>query len=209
MQVDEHPDLRPQHLGHDRLEQEVHRPDLVAPEHCHVGAFVGGQEDDRRVPRAVALPDQVGDLEAVHARHLDVHQDQREVVVEQPAQRLDAGARPDEVLAQLARASPRGRRGCSGVSSTSRILTLGSEAKFRSMSSRLHGALWQVHSARSTPFERVAMTRPPSRRPFVLRDGDRHATASERRAGLPSRPPCRANASSPSVIHELPVPREE
>ena len=102
MELHEHSDLGPKHLGHDRLEQKVHRPDGVAPEHVRVGALVGGQEDDRSVPRAVALPDQVGELEAVHAGHLDVHQDQREVVAQQPAQRLDAGAGPDEVLTQLA-----------------------------------------------------------------------------------------------------------
>ncbi len=67
-----------------------------------IGALVSGQEDDRRVPRAVALPDQVGELEAVHAGHLDVHKDQAEVVAQQPAQRLDAGAGPDQVLTQVA-----------------------------------------------------------------------------------------------------------
>ena len=112
VQVDEDPDLRAEHLGHDRLEQEVDRPDRVAPEHLHVGALVGGQEDDRGVSRAVALADQVGDLEAVHARHLDVHQDQRR------SRRRGAGAaprrpsRPGRGSGPGPRGSPPGRGGC-------------------------------------------------------------------------------------------------
>ena len=61
----------------------------------------GRQEDDRDVARAVALANQVRDLEPVHARHLDVHQDEREVVGQQPPQGLNARAGTNEVLAQL------------------------------------------------------------------------------------------------------------
>ena len=50
---------------------------------------------------ALALADERGGLEAVHAGHVDVEQDDGELVVEQCAQRLAAGVGADDVLAQL------------------------------------------------------------------------------------------------------------
>ena len=49
-ELDEHRHLGPQHPGDDRLEQEVHRAQLVAGQHLLLVAGVGGQEDDGRVP---------------------------------------------------------------------------------------------------------------------------------------------------------------
>ena len=59
-----------------------------------------GQEDDRDVPRALELLDQLGGLEAVHARHLNVEQDHGVLVVEQAPQRLFARLDADELLAE-------------------------------------------------------------------------------------------------------------
>ena len=49
------------------------------------------------MPRPLPLLDQLRGLEAVHARHLDVEQDRRELLVEQPPQRLLARRGADEV----------------------------------------------------------------------------------------------------------------
>ena len=66
---------------------------------CRSVALERRQEDDRRVPRAVALADQRGRLEPVHARHLDVHQDHGEVGVQDAHQGLLAGAGRHQVQA--------------------------------------------------------------------------------------------------------------
>ena len=78
--------------GHDRLEQEVDRADRIALEDLHVGRSCAVRKMIGIVPRALAPADQVGGLEPVHARHLDVHQDDGEVVVEHPPQRLEPRA---------------------------------------------------------------------------------------------------------------------
>jgi hypothetical protein len=48
------------------------------------------------------LVDQGGGFETVHARHADVEQHQREVVLHQARERFDAGAHADQILAELA-----------------------------------------------------------------------------------------------------------
>src|SRR6185437_9142976 len=99
VQVDQHRDLAAQDLGLERLEDVVDRPDLVAAEDMLAVLRDRGQEHDRDVPRALTLLDQLGRLEAVESRHLDVEQDHREVVaVEQEPQRLLARACPDELV---------------------------------------------------------------------------------------------------------------
>ena len=52
------------------------------------------------MPRALELLDQLGGLEAVHARHLHVEQDHGVLVVEQASQRLFARLDADELLAE-------------------------------------------------------------------------------------------------------------
>ena len=49
------------------------------------------------MPRPLPLLDQLRGLEPVHARHLDVEQDRRELLVQQPPQRLLARVGADEV----------------------------------------------------------------------------------------------------------------
>jgi serine acetyltransferase len=88
VQVDEDGDLRPQHPGIERLGDVVDGARRV-PAEGKLGVRPGrGQEDDRHVLRAALLLDLRGGLEAVHARHDDVKQDDREVVRER---RLDGG----------------------------------------------------------------------------------------------------------------------
>ena len=62
---------------------------------------VGSHEDDRRVLRSRPLADEQRGLEAVHDRHVDVEQDDRELHLQDVAQRLLPGPRADDVLVQL------------------------------------------------------------------------------------------------------------
>ena len=93
MQLEEHVGLAPQDVRLDRLVEEVDRAGLVALEHAVLVARAGGDEDDRHVARALAAAHQLGQLEAVHLRHLHVEQRQRDVVHEQQLERLGARAR--------------------------------------------------------------------------------------------------------------------
>ena len=99
-ELDEDGHLRAHELRDDRLHQVVHRADRVPAHGLLLGLVRRGEEDDRRVARAVALPDELGRLEPVHVRHLHVQQHHREVVREEPFERLAPGARGDEVLPQ-------------------------------------------------------------------------------------------------------------
>ncbi len=100
-QLDEDRHLRPQHVGRDRLDQVIHGADVVAAEHVRRAPVVGGQEDDRRLLRSRPLADQRGRLVAVDVGHHDVEQDQGEVLLEDLAQRLAPGPRPDNPVVRL------------------------------------------------------------------------------------------------------------
>ncbi len=64
-----------------------------------MGAVVdGGEEDDRDVPGPLPPLDVRGGLEAVHTRHLDVEQDDREVVRQQRLERFLPGRCPHQRL---------------------------------------------------------------------------------------------------------------
>ena len=99
-EVDEHGHLRPQDVRVEGLHQIVDGSGSVALEDVLGVLRDRGQEDDRNVPRPLALLDQLGGLEAVHARHLHVEQDRGEFIVQQVAQRLFARLDTDELLAQ-------------------------------------------------------------------------------------------------------------
>ena len=88
VQVNEDRDLRAQHPGVERLGDVVDGPRRVAAK-GELGLRARcGQEDDRRVRRAAALLDLRGGLEAVHAGHDHVEQDDRELVRDR---RFDGG----------------------------------------------------------------------------------------------------------------------
>ena len=96
-ELDEDGDLRPQHQRVERLHQVVDGARAVAAEDVLGVLRDRRQEEDRHVPRPLPLLDQLRGLEAVHARHLDVEQDRRELLVEQAPQRLLARRGADEV----------------------------------------------------------------------------------------------------------------
>ena len=71
-QLDEDRDLRAQHLRLERLEEVVDRAGRVAAEDVALFLRDRREEDDRDVARPLALLDQLGGLEPVELRHLDV-----------------------------------------------------------------------------------------------------------------------------------------
>ena len=101
VQLDEHRDLRPQHLGLDGELDVVDGPQRVAARHPGLELAHRGHEDDRRLLRAGPPADQAGGLEAVELRHVDVEQDHRELVAQERAQRLVPGARGGHLHADV------------------------------------------------------------------------------------------------------------
>ena len=98
-QLDKNADLGAQNLGHNWLEQKIHRAQIVAAEQMFIAA-VTGKKQNGRVAGALARTDQLGGLKTVHVRHLHVQQDGREIVVQQMAQGFGTGTRQHQLLAQ-------------------------------------------------------------------------------------------------------------
>ena len=99
-QVDEHFHLRAEHVGHHRREDVVDRAVSISFRHAD---FVGkgGYEDDRRMGRALAIAYQGGRFKAVHVGHVDIEQDDGEVVLQDLLERLGARVRKHQLLAQF------------------------------------------------------------------------------------------------------------
>ena len=87
VELDEHAHLGLQDFGDDGREQEVDGARRVALRRMHV-VDEGGEENDGRMRRLAALADERGGLEPVHARHVDVEQDDREVVPQDQLERV-------------------------------------------------------------------------------------------------------------------------
>ena len=71
--------------GIEGLHQVVDGAHVVAAEDVLCVLGDRGQEEDRDRARPLAVLDQLGGLEAVEPRHLDVEQDRRELVLEEVA----------------------------------------------------------------------------------------------------------------------------
>ena len=99
-QLDEHLDLAAQDIRPHRRQDVIDRAERVAVRRLHL-VGVGGDEDDRRVRRPLVLPDELGGLQAVDVRHVDVEQDDGELAREHLAQRLRARAHHHQVLLEL------------------------------------------------------------------------------------------------------------
>ena len=97
-QLDEHLHLRAEDGRLERLGDVVDRADGVALEDVFVVLADRREEDDRNELAALARLDQLRRLEAVHAGHLHVEQNHREVALEQAAQRVLARRRAHEAL---------------------------------------------------------------------------------------------------------------
>ena len=102
VEIDEHPDLGAQHLGHHRHRDVVDGADLVAAQMVGLADLHGRHEDDGELLEARMLADHGGELEAVDAGHHHVDQHDGDVLgLEQEAQRLLRRVGLDQVLAQL------------------------------------------------------------------------------------------------------------
>jgi len=80
----------------------VDRARAIAAEHRGQVFLRRGHEDDGRIAGAVALADHLRRGEAVDARHLHVHEDRGEVVLQHALQRLLARERGHDARAQRA-----------------------------------------------------------------------------------------------------------
>jgi hypothetical protein len=99
-EIDEYAHLAAQDRRHDRSQDIVDGTELVTSLRLHL-IGIRRHENDRRVRRAPVLADQLGRLDAVHVRHVDVEHDDGELALEQLAQRFGAGADEDEILVEI------------------------------------------------------------------------------------------------------------
>ena len=89
VEVDKNLHLGAQHLGDDRRKDVIDRAKRIPPRGVHL-VGIGGDEDDRRVRGLFPLADQRRRLQAVHGRHVDVHEDDRELLFQHRLERLFA-----------------------------------------------------------------------------------------------------------------------
>jgi hypothetical protein len=92
----EHRCLREQDVGVDRLGEKVDGTESIGPAYSRVVVMARRDEHDRQVLRPLPSTDQLRRLEAIHAGHLDVEEDERDVGLEQPGKRLRARGGGDD-----------------------------------------------------------------------------------------------------------------
>ena len=78
-EIHEHRHLRAQHIGIEGLEHVIDGPHRVSLEDVRVFLADGAEEDDRDRARPLTRLDDLRDLEAVHAWHLHVEENRREI----------------------------------------------------------------------------------------------------------------------------------
>ena len=96
-QVDEYRHLRPQDDRIDRFEDVVDRAHCIAAQQVFGLLVDRRQKDDRDALGLVARADDLGGLVAVHPRHVDVEQDDRELALQQVPKRLLTRTRHDDL----------------------------------------------------------------------------------------------------------------
>ena len=101
-QLDEDAHLRLEHVRRERLEQVVDRADRIPAEDVTFAAIVGGEENDRHVPRPLPLAQERRRLVPVHVGHGDVEQDHGEVRAQRFAQRRAARVRAHQLVLRIA-----------------------------------------------------------------------------------------------------------
>jgi hypothetical protein len=100
LELEQHRHLGAEHVRVDRLEHVVDRARGVAARDVLGVSVACGQEDDRGVLVPLPALDQLDGLEPVEARHPDVHDDDREVLVEKVLERLLSRRRRDHLAAE-------------------------------------------------------------------------------------------------------------
>ena len=95
-QLQEDTHLGQQDLGHEGLDDVVHGPHVVAVELVLLVGVGGADEDDGHLRRVGVAAQQLGDLVAVHLRHLHVEDDQGEIVPQGQLQGFLAAVGPQD-----------------------------------------------------------------------------------------------------------------
>ncbi len=90
VQVDQNLHLRAQDEGIDRLEHHIDGARRIGLEQVRLVTEHRGQEDDGDPAGAAPLADEAGRLVAVHPRHVQVQEDDRELIGEEQLQRFFA-----------------------------------------------------------------------------------------------------------------------
>ncbi len=93
--------LRPQHLGNYRNRNVVDGAHLVGTQAVDVGQMDGGDEDYRRLLKPRVLANHRRQLESVQLRHADVHQDDRDFLLEQLLECFPGGRGRHQTLAEV------------------------------------------------------------------------------------------------------------
>lgn len=83
VQLYEYRNLGTQDFGNDGRENIIHCALGVPMQHIQLSPGIGGDEDDRRRFRLLAAANQRRCLEAVHVRHLHIHQDHGVLMAQQ------------------------------------------------------------------------------------------------------------------------------
>jgi hypothetical protein len=100
-----------QHFRRHRHEYVIAGAELQAARAVEVGRTVRGQEHDRGVARARALPHQARGLETVEPGHLHVHQDHAEILLQEAQQGLLARSGGDDRGVEVAQHRAQGEQG--------------------------------------------------------------------------------------------------
>ena len=133
------------------------------------------------MPRPLALLDQLRGLEAVHARHLDVEQDRRELLVEQAPQRLLARRGADEVGLERLEDRLQGEQVLRPVVDEQQLRPVGHRAA-QPVEERCD-LVERQHGVRDRARDRRVRHRPPLRRVRVLDDRDAAVALDRGEAG--------------------------
>ena len=100
VQLDEHRHLRPQNLRNHRDAHVIDCTDLVAADAIEIRGVDGSDEDDRRLGEARMFANQGGGLEAVHAWHVDVQQNDGNLFLQQDFEGLISRPGAQQILAK-------------------------------------------------------------------------------------------------------------
>ena len=80
-ELDEHADFALENFRDDRFKKEIDRAQIIPPKKLLI-ASIGGEEQNRRMTRPLAGPNQFRGLEAVDAGHSHVQKDSREIMIQ-------------------------------------------------------------------------------------------------------------------------------
>ena len=101
VQLDKHFDLRAQNFRNDRHRHVIDCAHLVTAQTINVGQQDGGNENERCLLEAGMIADHRGQLEAVDVRHIDVDENDSDVILQEQLERFRSIARAQQVLTDV------------------------------------------------------------------------------------------------------------